>query len=129
MYFNSPNNDGTTTGKGTTHDTNFTIFQPILKGEAVTPQRITRSNQDEDLSLAADIDEKTEIPHYSIGQRKPPPLFPNFVDNKNTDELEKSLQRDLVWAIMIGVDDPDNESDLIGSWTDFKLVEIFDAQR
>ena len=32
------NNDGreeTSTGRGTTHDTNFTIFQPILHGKYI----------------------------------------------------------------------------------------------
>ena len=39
------NNDGcqeTTTGAGTTHDTNFTIFLPVLKGETLQRNEIIR---------------------------------------------------------------------------------------
>ena len=116
------NNDGcqdTTTGKGTTHDTNFTVFQPVLKGEMITPVKMNNKQKD-NLVFEADIDESSEIPEFSIGQKKTPPLMKTFVDNKNTSELEKSLKKDLVWAITIGVGDNANDDHLIGSWTDFK---------
>ena len=63
------------------------------------------------------FNERTEIPGYSIGQRKSPPLFPSHVDNTDTNELEKSLKKDLIWAIMI---DYDGIDDTIGFWTDFQ---------
>ena len=113
------NNDGrqeTTTESGTTHDTNFTIFQPMLKGETVQKHATIYEN----LSLLPDIEEFKEIPEYNIGQRKSPPLFPSHVDNTNCDELEKSLKKDLIWAVMIGIGDTGDEFKLIGSWTDFK---------
>ena len=114
------NNDGrqeTTTGAGTTHDTNFTIFQPVLKGETYQRNEITREN----LQLDPSFEELTEVPDYSIGQRKSPPLFPLHVDNTDSNELEKSLKKDSIWAITIGYGGYDGNSfdDPIGSWTDF----------
>ena len=129
------NNDGsqeTVTGKGTTHDTNFTIFQPILKGENITPDMLARPSRGENMALECTIEEKQEIPEYSIGQKKSPPLFPSFVDNTDTHELDKSLKEDLVWAITIGLENKqqDDQLDFIGSWTDFKKkTTISDYQK
>ena len=112
------NNDGrqeTNTGAGATHDTNFTIFRPVLKEEIHQRNEITR----EKLHLGQDFDEVTEVPDYLIGQGKSPPLFPSHVDNTDTSELEISLKKDLIWAITIGYDGYDL-GDPIGSWTDFK---------
>ena len=41
------------------------------------------------------LEQETEIPDYSIGQRKSPPLFPSHVDNTDTNELEKSEKFDM----------------------------------
>ena len=117
------NNDGsqeTLTGKGTTHDTNFTVFQPVLKNEVFPPVAEIEEEEEETLVLLPDINEVTEVPEYNFGQRKPPPLFKNYVDNKNRTELEKSLKKDLIWAIAIGLNTGENEDAMIGSWTDFK---------
>ena len=122
------NNDGgqeTMTGKGTTHDTNFTIFQPVMKNEVITPDKLFHAKPKENLSLESDLDEKMEIPEYNIGQKKSPPLFKDFSDNTNTFELEKSLKEDLVWAITIGMEkEEDRRDDFIGSWTDFKKKTV-----
>ena len=71
----------------------------------------------EKLCLEQDFDERTEIPDYSIGQRTSPPLFPSQVDTTDTNELEKSLKKDLIWAMTIGYDGLDHP---MGSWTDFQ---------
>ena len=118
------NNDGcqdTLTGKGTTHDTNFTVFQPILKNENLVHNKFPSATTDENLYLGESADEKYEIPEFNIGVRKPPPLFKDFTDNTDTDELLKSLKKDLIWAVTIGMNsETGSEKDLIGSWTDFK---------
>ena len=80
----------------------------------------------ENLSLDKCPEEHFEIPEFSIGVRKSPPLFEEFYDNDSVDELTKSFKKDLIWAITIG-DQLENEKDLIGSWTDFRKKTTISA--
>ena len=108
------NNDGhhdTSTGSGTTHDTNKTTIQvpsklekqaiPVV-GEQKKPLAI---NDDEN-------DWRAEPSEYHPGKRVGPPLFPDF---------DQCLRRDIAWSLCGVLDE--EKLPLLGCWTPFnKLV-------
>ena len=80
------NNDGTeetATGRGTTHDTNMTLFQPLLKGESNLKPALIK-----DSVCEVPLDQRLEIPEFEVRTRRGPLLFPLHEDNDNRDCLE-----------------------------------------
>jgi len=107
------NNDkcqDTSTGKNTTHHTNFLIFQtnPPKTGASV---RYT-SNEQTTSSIESNLD-------YKIGRLVPPPKFTNFLDTECKGLVEKSFKKNILWSLAGGLPDLNDELPLLGSWTAF----------
>ena len=114
LHSSIDNNDGrqeTMTGAGTTHDTNKTLFQPLIPGETLDEPR-NESNEyiGEYEPYVNDIEE------YNLGQLADPKPFPSYVDDKSTKLLEECFQKDVVWSIANGLP---GDIPLTGSWTAF----------
>ena len=62
--------------------------------------------------------QEIEIVEYNLGNSVGTQLFQGHVDNNALDELDRCLQKDLAWAITIGMS-LENQNKLIGSWSDF----------
>eukprot|EP00795_Rhopilema_esculentum_P009663 gene9663-17422_t len=115
------NNDGsqdTATGSGTRHDTNCTLFQQVLPGENPAPS----VSYETSLNIAPDVDELEEIGKCEIGQRIPPKLFIDHVDNTDDDLLTYCLKRNVVWAMLDGLPGRTEDDNTIGSWTAFNKI-------
>lgn len=113
------NNDGrqdTITGSGTTHHTNCTFFQPMLKNDL--------ENHTDKLNIEIDDNEDfNNIPSYNIPKyaRSEPPPFSEFIDNESTSQLDTCFSKNVAWSMANGV--PENSTDnlpLLGSWTAFQ---------
>ena len=62
--------------------------------------------------------ESTVDESFQIGQRKSPPLFPQYEDKENINLLENSFKKGILWAISKGyLSSLENKS--LGSWTIF----------
>ena len=108
------NNDkcqDTSTGKNTTHHTNFLVFQPNPPphGIQLGPSSSSRNT--------SDIDSDS---NYKIGKLVPPKAFPKYKDNECVDSIENSFQKDILWSLTGGLPNEDDEElPLLGSWTSF----------
>ena len=89
---------------------------------------ITEASEETNASLLYDTQEEfeeIEIVEYNLGNRVGPQLFQEYVDNNTRDELDRCLQKDLAWAITIGIS-LENQSKLTGSWVDLnkKVMKV-----
>ena len=76
------------------------------------------TNEKHDDPVEDDFEDAEVIPDYNLGKRANPPLFAKFIDNTANDELRYCLERDIIWAIAVGIEEHNGEH-LIESWTDF----------
>ena len=129
------NNDGkqeTLTGKGTTHDTNKTLFQlPTAEEKEAIPQ--IGSLIERQLDLCNNVgDEEAEIASYHIGKFVGPPLMPTYEDDDSVlDELDLCFKKDVVWSAAGSLPQEFNgeELPLLGSWTAFnKAISPFTTE-
>jgi len=81
-------------------------------------QETTTSEQN--IDLATDLTEMLEIPEFTIGQRKPPPLFPDFQDDPEMPLLEQCFKIDVIWSLLDTLLGSSEEAIPVGSWTAFK---------
>ena len=125
------NNDGsqeTWTGKGTTHDTNKTLFQAPSKNEV---EKIPVIGDSEQIPLVLNDDSpnwsKDPLP-YTLGKRVGPPLLPNLNPEIGSDLLEESLRKDIAWSLC-GIHQEEGLP-MLGSWTAFnKKVSNYDTTK
>ena len=95
----------------------------------VDENAIREACEETDASLLYDSEEEfqqIEIVEYKLGNRVGPQLIQDHADNNEREELDRSLQKDLAWAITIGGMSSENQNILINSWTDFnkKVMNI-----
>ena len=58
--------------------------------------------------------------NYKIGKLVSPRTFPDYVDVEETDQIEQSFQKDILWSLAGGVPlDDEDDIPLLGSWTAF----------
>lgn len=100
--------------KGTTRDTNKTIFQ------------LPSSKEEENIPVIG-IVERTEeyiiqdaIPPYHPGKRVDPAPFPHHSDNKEKDAILHALKESIAWSCAGSLKSDGEELPLLGSWTPFK---------
>ena len=101
----------TNTGKGTTHHTNFLLFQsnPPKNGVPLTSSSINRTTSD----VVPNLD-------FKIGKLVPPPLMPEYQETEATNLIEDSFNKDILWSLAGGLQpDEDEDLPLLGSWTAF----------
>ena len=114
------NNDGkqeTLTGKGTSHDTNFTIFQPINVGETFERPQLPPID---DGFLRTPIEECMEVPPYKIGKRVSPRGFANVSCQESNELLIDSFRKDILWAVIVYYQHITNRPVKVGSWSQFQ---------
>ena len=123
------NNDGsqeTWTGKGTTHDTNKTLFQVPSKEELNIP--VIGEVQAPLVLNEEPINWNKEPLPYTLGKRVGPPLLPDLQIERQDNLLEESLMKDIAWSLCGAI--VDEELPLIGSWTAFnKMVSSHDSNQ
>ena len=71
------------------------------------------------LNLEPDNPEIPDVPEFSIGVKKPPPLYPNHKDNPDTSLLDHCFKRDVVWSMLDALPDLPDSSVPVGSWKAF----------
>ena len=81
-------------------------------------QQTTTSEQN--IDMATDLTEMLEIPEFTIGQRKPPPLFPEFQDDPETPLLEQCYKIDVIWSLLDTLPGSSEKAIPVGSRTAFK---------
>lgn len=114
------NNDGrqeTWTGKGTTHDTNKTVFQLLSKEEESID---VIGVKERCLDISEEYVERDNIPAYHPGKRVGPAVFPRHVDIKARDAVLQSLKENIAWSAAGSLTSNNEELPLLGSWTPFK---------
>eukprot|EP00794_Sanderia_malayensis_P001897 gene1897-2154_t len=99
------NNDGrqeTMTGKGTSHDSNRTLSQPLLPGE----QNSASIDEQVDTYDESDEDDVNYIPDFHIGPLQPPSIFKSHVDDKSGVCLTECFKRILygLWSMQFRVE-------------------------
>ena len=102
--------------KGSRELRDVILVDDTIIGELL--QDTTRSEQN--IDLATDLTEMLEIPGFTIGQRKPPPLFPDFQDDPETPLLEQCFKIDVIWSLLDTLPGSSEKAVPVGSWTAFK---------
>ena len=116
----------TWTGKGTTHDTNKTLFQVPSKEELNIP--VIGEVQAPLVLNEEPINWNKEPLPYTLGKRVGPPLLPDLQIERQDNLLEESLMKDIAWSLCGAI--VDEELALIGSWTAFnKMVSSHDSNQ
>jgi len=102
--------------KGSRELRDVILVDDTIIGELL--QETTTSEQN--IDLATDLTEMLEIPEFTIGQRKPPPLFPDFQDDPEMPLLEQCFKIDVIWSLLDTLPGSSEKAVPVGSWTAFK---------
>ena len=103
--------------KGSRELRDVILVDDTIIGEPL--QETTTSEQN--IDLATDLTEMLEILEFTIGQRKPPPLFPDFHDDPETPLLEQCFKINVIWSLLDTLPGSSEKAVPVGSWTACKM--------